>query len=117
MGDRSAVTQAEIDARRQLVELAEAMLIGQISFLEGAPQVVALQYRVGGCESRDEDFDAFVLISSETDHLPTARARHLWSASALERVEPDIQRAEEWAQAFAPQACESLLSRFRTHDS
>jgi hypothetical protein len=113
----SALSPDEIDARRQLVALAEAMLIGEVSYFDGAPKVCALQCRVGGVQSGDPDFEAFDVISSETDHLPIPTIGHLWSASALQRVQPEMVHTEAWAKDFAPKACVSLIARFKINDS
>jgi hypothetical protein len=117
MPDRAPRNADEVESRRQLVALAASLLAGQLSYLEGAPQVQALLRKVGGVDDRDPDFDAFVLISSETDHLPLQKHRGMWSPSALERLEPQFRRVEEWARGFAPKACESLIARFTIHDS
>ena len=46
----------------------------------------ALQPRVGGVDDRDADFDVFALIASETDHLPLAEQRPLWSSAGWSSV-------------------------------
>jgi hypothetical protein len=113
MIDRVAITQEEIDSRRQLVALAAAMLAGELTFFEGASQVLRLWTKVGGVTGDDPDFEAFSIISSETDHLPLAESRQYWAKSALERVAPEIEHTEQWARGFAPKACASIIERFR----
>lgn len=83
-----------------------------MSFLEGAAAVLRLRDRVGGVPGRDPDFDIFTAIVSETDHLPLKEVRHLWAEDALERLDPEIRRAEEWASGIGRDACENLLARF-----
>lgn len=100
--------------RSQLVSLAQAMLDGGLSFLEGAVQVLAIKSRLSGIADRDPDFDAFAAIQSETDHLPLEAQRPLWSPSALAELEPEFRRTEEWAKSFAPLACKNLITRFGT---
>ena len=112
MNDRPPRTQDEIDARRELVELAESMLSEELPFMEGAVRVWSLSTRIGGVAHGDRDFDAFVAIASETDHLPLQAQRHLWSTHALKALEPEIAKTQEWAKSFAPQACKNLIARF-----
>ncbi|MBK9132045.1 MAG: DUF2489 domain-containing protein [Gammaproteobacteria bacterium] len=106
------MNDVESSARKELVSLAQRMIDGDLSYFEGAPKVLALKDVVGGISDRDPDFDAFTVISSETDHLPLEAHRHQWSPIALTALEPEFQRTEQWASEFAPQACRNLIGRF-----
>ncbi|ASW03548.1 hypothetical protein [Paraburkholderia aromaticivorans] len=110
------MNEREMMERRRLVEVTHAMLDGKLSFLEGAVQVHAIKNRLIGIAERDPDFGAFLLIMSETDHLPLEAQRPLWAPEALARLEPELKRTEEWARSFAPQACRNLIARFDTVD-
>lgn len=99
-------------ARQHLLELVRAMLDGQLSYFEGAAQVLDIDRRLLGVSERDSDFDKFVLIRSETDHLPLKQQQSLWSADALERLRDEFKQTEVWAQSFAPEACRNLIVRF-----
>ncbi|CAG9267560.1 DUF2489 domain-containing protein [Paraburkholderia unamae] len=106
------MTEQEILARRSLVDIAQAMLDGKLPFLEGAVQVLAIRSQLSGIADRDPDFDVFVVIHSETDHLPLEEQRSMWLPEALDRLDPEIKQSEEWARSFAPQACRNLIERF-----
>lgn len=112
MSDRPAINEHEAQARELLVGLAAAMLEGKVSFFEGAVQVLRLKSEVGGVADRDPHFDAFVVIDSETDHLPLKAQQHLWNAKALADLQPEFERTEVWAAGFAPAACRGLIKRF-----
>ncbi|MEJ8827509.1 DUF2489 domain-containing protein [Variovorax humicola] len=99
--------------QRQLVLLAQAMLDGELSFFEGAAQVVALKRGLIELTDRDPDFDVFFIIQSETDHLPLESQRAQWSPTALAELGPEFERTEDWAKTFAPKACENLIQRFK----
>lgn len=88
------------------------MLAGRVMFFEGAVQVVQLCLRVGGAFEPDEDFGVFRSIASETDHWPLNAQRHLWSAEALAKLQPEMEHYQAWAQPFAARACERLIARF-----
>ena len=102
----------ERNARLKLVAFAEAMIKNELSFFEGASKVLSLKDDIGGISDRDHDFDAFVTITSETDHLPLEQQKHLWSKSALAKLEPEFNKTEEWAKTFAPEACKNIIARF-----
>ncbi|WP_175941832.1 DUF2489 domain-containing protein [Burkholderia pyrrocinia] len=108
------MNEGETLDRSRLVLLAQAMLDGNLSFFEGAVQVLAIKNRLSGIADRDPDFDAFVAIQSETDHLPLEAQRSLWSASALAALESEFRQTEEWAKSFASLACRNLIVRFGT---
>jgi hypothetical protein len=113
MIDRPAINEFEAMSRHRLIELAQAMLSGDLSFFEGSVEIAALKWQVGGIADIDSDFNVFVGIASETDHLPLKRQQSLWSPEALKRLEPEFKRTEEWASSFAPSACKNLIARFK----
>lgn len=108
------MNEMETIERSRLVSLAQAMLDGELSFFEGAAQVLIIKNRLSGIADRDPDFDVFVVIQSETDHLPHEAQHSLWPQAALAELEPEFRRTEEWAKSFAPQACRNLITRFGT---
>lgn len=99
--------------RKRVVAIANEMLNGRTPFLEGAIKLSSLLPEAE-MDQRDEDVMAFALISSETDDLPLGSARDYWSAEALERLQPDIDKATEWAKKVGSSACQSLIRRFDT---
>lgn len=96
--DRQPLNEQEQAARQQLTLLLRSVLDGQCSYLEAAPNIVGLQSSLGGVRDFDEDFRVFVVISSETDNLPTQMTRHLWSERAARELEPEIAKYEKWAK-------------------
>ncbi|WP_445680118.1 hypothetical protein [Radicibacter daui] len=97
-------------ARQQIVELARKMIAGELSFIEGSREIVALR---GAARFPDDDPDilTFRAIDSETEVLPFGNVRDLWHKAALERFQPEIDRAEEWAGQDATEACRNLTQR------
>ena len=110
--DRPALNENEREARYQLVAFAKAMIEKELSFFEGAPKILSLKDNVGGISDRDQDFDAFVVISSETDHLPLQEQQTLWSSTVLKSLASEFKKTELWAGKFAPEACKNLIARF-----
>jgi hypothetical protein len=54
----------------------------------------------------------FVVIDSETDHLPMGDVRQRWAPDVLARKDVEIQEAEAFYRDCAFAACERLLARF-----
>lgn len=97
--------------RRRVAATAAAMLNGQLQFLEGVRILTSLHSKA--CVAGDDDdFMTLVCVDSETDSLPVGDVRRHWAAAALQRLEPEIEAATQWARQFASGACESLLARF-----
>jgi hypothetical protein len=110
--DRPPLNEQERAARRELTQLLRLVLSGHCSYLEAAPRMVHSRGCVGGVSDFDDDFRAFVLINSETDHLPMLATRHLWAEHALKALEPEIAKREVRAADFAKASCMALLVRF-----
>ena len=104
--------EAEIRAaHRRIFEAAQAMLMGALSYIEGAREIVSA-WRTSKLDERDTDFLPFVGIASETEALPFSKMRAHWSAAALEALQPEIDRSEAWAKEFGEPFCENLVRRF-----
>jgi len=107
------MNEFEVIARQKVLEAAQAMIDRRMSFFDGAREIVNLRYQVGGILNSDPDFNAFLLIYSETDHLPYKDQHELWSPDVLKKLEPEFQQTEEWAESFATSACANLIARFK----
>jgi hypothetical protein len=111
-----ALNDTQASARAKLVVLCHQMLAGELSFFEGAIQVCALRSALQVSDS-DSDILSFIAIGSETDHLPPKHVQPHCSSSMLERLQPEFDKAELWANSFAVQACRNLIERFADHDA
>ena len=103
--------------RGKIVAICLAILWEDMEAIPGACILTKLRYDllpdgVTGWIERDEDFDAFVGICSETDHLPIGFERRNWSAEALAEKDPEVIEAERWAKEIAKPACKKLIERF-----
>lgn len=98
-------------AWRILADAARRMLSGELSFLDGT-RIVLAQRRSAGIDDHDPDLTDFVLIDSETDHLPIGPQRAHWSTDALQAKEPEMRDAEAWARRIGETSAERLLERY-----
>jgi len=97
--------------RKKVASVAEGMLNGTINYLEGAIELSLLRFEVNTPED-DKDFLVFSGIASDIDHLPIGAQRKNWSNEALDRHEPEIQEATNWAKEISLTQCKSLFERF-----
>jgi len=58
------------------------------------------------------DLLPFVRIDSETEALPLGEMRVHWQQTALEGLQPEIDRMEAWARRFGEPYCRNLVARF-----
>lgn len=98
------------DARNEIGRRANAILRGELSYLEGARKICSLEH-VADLDL-DPDIIPFVAIYSDTDALPLGDVRQYWQPQALDRLQPEIERKEQWAREYGRTACENLAKRF-----
>jgi hypothetical protein len=101
------------DARQQIVQAARDMLSGSLSFIEGGRLITRLSWSADLPEF-DPDIVPFRAIDSETDALPMRDVRQYWAPEALAKLQPEIERAEEWARDTGRPSCQKLIDRFGT---
>lgn len=97
--------------RQKVVATAKAMLARELNFVVGARTICSLKDDAA-VRSDDADFMIFVAIDSETDSYPLGDVRQYWNTDSLEKLQPEIQAAEDWAYKLGAQACSSLINRF-----
>jgi hypothetical protein len=98
-------------ARRAIFNIAQDMLAGKLSYIEGARRIAA-PWSAAKLDRLDADFLPFVGIDSETDALPFGEMRAHWQAAALKALQPEIDEKEAWAQQFGEPHCRNLVARF-----
>lgn len=97
--------------RRMAAITASKVLSGDLDILEGSRVLSGLRSEVEVSDD-DPDFAAFALIASETDNLPVGDARRLWSQTALDTLDPELNRARAWATVTGEEALRNVVSRF-----
>ena len=100
-------------ARRRILEAAQDMLSGRLSYIEGARKICSARFE-WGLDEWDSDLLPFVGIDSETDALPFGEQRSHWQTSALKALEPEMVQKEAWARSVGEPYCRSLVERFRS---
>jgi hypothetical protein len=100
-----------LKARQAILDAAQDMLAGRLTYIEGARKIVAARW-TSKLDEWDADFLPFVGIDSETDALPFGEMRAHWQPAALDALQPEIDRMEAWARRFGEAHCRNLVARF-----
>ena len=98
-------------AKARVCALAKSIIASEIPVLDGAHEMFTLLPQAG-LSTDDEIYREFVLIHSETEHLPIGKQVSSWPPGSLERLQPEFDSAAAWARPITLAACKSLLIRF-----
>jgi hypothetical protein len=97
--------------RFEMVEIAKSIIDNKINIIEGVRKITSMRFEVTDDES-DPDFQIFIAIDSEADHLPVGNERKYWSSDALQLKDQEIKRVGEFYFDQVIMACKQLISRF-----
>ena len=98
--------EASDSERRKARELAQAVLDGRMTVLEGARALVSLAHTDAVPDV--EDRRLIIAVESETDDLPLGEVRKLWAADALKEKDVEIAHAETLYRDHFLQACQRI---------
>jgi hypothetical protein len=100
-----------IGARLEIAGAAQAMLAGELSYIEGSRKLLAA-IKAAKLDWRDPDLLAFAGIDSETGELPIGPQEAFWPKADLPRLRSKLVEMEVWARDFGERHCQSLVERF-----
>lgn len=96
------------EAQKAVVETAYGIAGGSIPFMEGVRQHALLRFKASKLD-HDPDFMVFVVMASESDHLPPPAIRGQCAPDWLERCDNDARERETMYRQHVGAACEQLL--------
>jgi hypothetical protein len=102
-----------LSIQQRIVSTAQDMLDGKINFIIGSQVLSSLRHQIPSF-SKDPDFDIFIVIHSETDHLPLGDVQKYWDKDVIAKLQPEIQDAEIRAIKQGKASCEAIVRRFGT---
>ena len=106
--DRTFIDRrASESEHRQAKEIAQAVLDGRTTVLEGVRALVSLAHTDAVADVEEPRF--IIAVESETDHLPVGEVRKLWALSALTEKDLEIARAEELYIADFLETCRRIV--------
>ena len=95
---------------RRIVARAGDLLDGRLGVIAAAQELIKLRFLTRTQD--DPDFNIFVLIDSEADHLPTGSERQHWAADALATKDIEIRQIEEFYRKDALDAARNLQRKY-----
>lgn len=100
-----------LKARHAIFDAAQDMLAGRLTYIEGSRKIFEAWW-TSKLDEGDADFLPFVGIASETEALPFGKMRAHWQPAALDALQSEIDRMENWARQFGEPYCRNLVARF-----
>lgn len=97
--------------RARAVAVAQAVLLNRLDAVRAAWLLASLRFEIDGMED-DPDFLFMTGVTSETDHLPLDRVRHLWAPDALAREDEELAAAADHWSDRVRATCERIIERF-----
>jgi len=94
-----------------IVKVAQAILNGTMDVIEGSRMLHGLGHDVCA-DDLDPDFSIFVVVDSDTDHLPIGEVRQLWAENILVEKDEEIRKIKAFYKDDVLQTCSSLILRF-----
>ena len=109
MNSLNPLNEQEVDAwQDRLVDALIDLRESRVPFIEGVRNVLAIANEP---RERDRDFDLFVAIDSETDHLPPSRARPQCSKEWLAHCDHEASEAELFYRDSVRKSIEHILGK------
>lgn len=96
--------------RRELVDVANAMLAGDMDLIQGVRKICGLRFEV-----EDPDNEVFLAvrgIESETDSFPVGAMRSTASPEYLQRADAEMRQYIADAKGDILQACQEIIRAF-----
>ena len=100
-----------VAARARVVEVARAILTGDLGVIEGSRQLMKVRLDVDP-EQEDEDLLGMCGIESQTDHLPIGPVRQHWHPIALRQKDLELAENEAFFRDSALAMCRALVERY-----
>ena len=95
----------------EAVHVAELLLVGNTDFLVAVRHLSGLRHEIG-TSSSDEDFNIFLVIDSQTDHLPAGETKLPCSPEWLKKSALAVKDIEFFYHSELVAACNKLIKRF-----
>jgi hypothetical protein len=104
-------TLSEQQHKEQVIALASDLLNGRGRLIDSIRSLSALRHNVSA-DGRDADFQLFLVIDSETDHLPPSSALADCSETWLEKCAQEEREVAAFYKSSIQAACKRLLERY-----
>jgi len=101
------------DSIKRIIDIADKMLIGRLSLVEGAREMAGFEDYFAQLNSVEyEDYEVFIDIKFDTDSLPITEAeRKNWSLDALKLKDIEIKKIEKKYRTTVEKTCKVLIKK------
>jgi len=93
----------------EIVRQATALLGGRIGVCVAAHRIRDLAYAIYREPWDQPDLNAFLVIETQTDHLPVDRGRHHWDPIALQQKDEEIKSVDALYRDRALSAAQQIV--------
>lgn len=98
---------------KRLCMLCNRIMNGQESIISGC--IKMSQYRFWMKEEDNSNWDIFMIVSSDTDHLPIGDVREYWSTYALKEKDLEIGKIEIFYREDVVKAIKNIFQQYRSY--
>jgi hypothetical protein len=95
-------------ARIKIISVAQSMITGDVSLIEGARELCDLCHHIGASE--DKLFYPVIGFESQTDDYPLGQVRQLYSQDLLNKMDKEIAVYLTQAKPGLKQACNQIIA-------
>lgn len=105
-----SINFAEIEqARARIVDTAQEMLAGRISYIEGTRAICGM-LNAARLDQLQDPFVNFTAIDSETDAVPVGDVRERWHPDARLKLAAEWDSAEVYARSIGEPSCKAAIA-------
>lgn len=97
--------------KAEAVGLAKALIANEVEFIVAIRHLSCLRHEIG-TSSSDEDFNLFLIIDSQTDHLPAGGAKAFCSPEWLQKSGKEVEDSYVFYHVELMAACRKIIERF-----
>jgi hypothetical protein len=98
--------------KRMAVALSSNIMEGKVGLIAGCIQMGKIAHEIFENPVENEDFVIFIVVSSDTDHLPTEETSKYWDQEILKEKKKEIDYIENYYKDDVFKACKSIIDRF-----
>ncbi len=96
---------------QRLIDLCHSVISGQTSIIEGARSILAYREDMG--EGDNKGWNIFVVVESDSDHLPVGEIRQHWAEDALRAKDIEIKNFESFYRKPMIEACYAISTEYK----
>ncbi len=105
--------QKFIKEAKRLRALCQRIITGEETVIEGSLKM--LQFRFWMKEEKNEIWNIFRVVESESDDLPTEHTRNLWAKDVLVEKDKEIRKVEDLYREETIESAKLIREEYKKH--